>query len=382
MRRRRGGLAGRRFRYVRRGVYLLLALVFLAGYAAAYLPPRWFWWTGLAAVNVPYTSMLVVALSPLVLWRFRSAGRLFHSALLLLIVLRFVIPAMPLGQSEEAPGDLVLMTFNAPVRGPHPDTLRSATLQLIRQEHPDVLALQEPTVSWEGTPPQRRATAHVQALIDSLGYTLFTPPETAGNRFEQPVLICADSALWVESVRQITLPPAAGSDKPAYVTRIQFRWQGRPAVLYNLHLHTTGERKPWQDAEPRPFDPFFWRPYLRRYRDAYQRRVWEVRQLTKLLEAETLPVIVAGDLNSTMHHWEYRQLVQGFRDAFIRRGRGWGATYHARLPLVRIDHVLVSRAWEVVTAHVPRSHAFSDHRPVVVRLRWRTETPYYESAHL
>mgnify|MGYP006177651277 CR=1 FL=1 len=84
-----------------------------------------------------------------------------------------------------------------------------------------------------------------------------------------------------------------------------------------------------------------------------------------------LIVLVVGDFNSTMHHWEYRQVARGLRNVFTMRGRAWGATYHAALPLVRIDHILASPEWEVVSARVPTAHAFSDHRPVVARLRWR-----------
>lgn len=351
--------------------YGLLILLFLVGYASAYLPPRWFWWTGLLATIIPYTSLLLLLVAPVIFVRGDRALRVFHLAVLVAVVVRFFPGHSLFATREPAEDDLVLMTFNAPVRGPNPDTLARATLRLVEAVDPDLLALQEPVVWMSPSHPAGvRATPHLQAVVDSLRYEV-TVPKGAGPPFdiEQPVV----SRIGIEDQSQIILPPAAGTERVNYVARMRFRWKGREAVLYNVHLHTVGERKPWHDDNIRLFNPAYWRPYLRWYREAYLRRAWEAEQVRKALERETLPVILTGDFNSTVHHWEYRHLARGLRNAFTVRGREWGATYHARLPLVRIDHILVSPEWEVIEAHVPEAHAFSDHRPVVARLRWRGE---------
>lgn len=352
--------------------YVIIVSVFGVAYSALFLPPKWFWWMGAAAVAVPYLSGALVLLSPLAFWRFGPFGRVVHIALLLLIALRFFMPAGLFAEPEARPDDLVVMTFNAPVRGPSPAELAASTVALVRTEGPDLLALQEPVI-WiedrQGMLPVIRATAHLKAVIDSLAYR--SPiPLRKGRAYdlEQPVL----ARFKTDEYRQIELN-APGAETPTYVTRVRFTYDDRPAVLYNLHLYTVGERKPWQDDEPRPFDPLFWRPYVRAYRAAYLRRAWEVMEIRRLIEEEEVPVIIVGDFNSTIHHWEYRQLAQGLRNAFTTRGQGWGATYHARLPLVRIDHVLASPDFEIVSAHVGTGHPYSDHRPVVARLRWRDE---------
>src|SRR5690625_5969033 len=81
-----------------------------------------------------------------------------------------------------------------------------------------------------------------------------------------------------------------------------------------------------------------------------------------MIEAEDVPVIIAGDLNSTPNNLVYRRLADGRQDVFRRAGRGWGMTYHNRLPVVRIDFILVGPEWDVVDAYVPRVW-LSDHRP-------------------
>ena len=156
-----------------------------------------------------------------------------------------------------------------------------------------------------------------------------------------------------------------------YFVRTRFRWQGRDAVLYNLHMRSFGSRKPWKD------DVALLRPatlvsYLQQFRQAYMDRAWEAEQLHAMMREEELPMLVVGDFNSTPHSWVYRRMSDGMQDAFLTAGRGWGATYHTHLPVTRIDFILASPEWEVVSAHVP-AVALSDHRPVVARLRWRGE---------
>jgi endonuclease/exonuclease/phosphatase family metal-dependent hydrolase len=154
------------------------------------------------------------------------------------------------------------------------------------------------------------------------------------------------------------------------VTRTHLRWDGRDLVVYNLHLRTFGEKKPWNDEKAPIFKAADLVPYLRRYREAYRVRAWEVDQIIEMLEEETMPVIVLGDLNSTPHNWVMGRITDKLRDTFDEAGNGWGMTYHTRFPIFRIDYVLVSDEFEVVSADVIDAY-LSDHLPLVVKLRWR-----------
>ena len=89
-----------------------------------------------------------------------------------------------------------------------------------------------------------------------------------------------------------------------------------------------------------------------------------------MMDRETLPILVCGDFNSTPHGWVYHHLAAGLTDVFGRIGRGWGNTYHTRRPFVRIDYVLVSPDWQPLVAEVLDAD-LSDHRPLLVRLRWQ-----------
>jgi len=85
------------------------------------------------------------------------------------------------------------------------------------------------------------------------------------------------------------------------------------------------------------------------------------------------PLVICGDLNSSPRGRVYRRLARRFRDVQVGLARYRARrTYSSRYPWVRIDHVFVSRHWDVVAVEVPRAELAvraSDHLPVVVDLR-------------
>ena len=87
-------------------------------------------------------------------------------------------------------------------------------------------------------------------------------------------------------------------------------------------------------------------------------------------EARKDPLILVGDLNATRAANAYKILTDQLADATKQiSSRGRMATFPSRSPVLRIDHVLVSRGVRVTDARVPGGpavRAASDHRPLVV----------------
>ncbi|MCS3753346.1 endonuclease/exonuclease/phosphatase family protein [Salinibacter ruber] len=345
----------------------LLVAAFLMGYAAPYLPPARFWWTDLFAVLLPALAGAVGLLGIGLVGQGAYSGRWgrlgIGGALLLLVALRF--GTVPTGEASGRDADaLRVMTFNlSPAFARGPDRERTLA-ELVQREAPAVLSVQE---TWMKT----RSASDGGGLFvswplrvlleDSVGYALprARPPETTIYR---PVL----GQVRLDSMRVHPLPPSGGSDPRSRYTRTFFTWQGRPAVLYNVHLHTVGPR-PW-DLPGTAASLARWRTFLRTYRAGALHRADQARRIHRHIEQETRPVLVTGDFNSTPHQWAYRHLLQGLQAA------GGGATFPAGWPLVQIDHVLVGPEWRVGSATVPGLEAtdfVSDHRPVVARVRWR-----------
>ncbi len=363
-------------RNVRRlGWWLFLALdgallaLFAGAYAARYLQPGFFWQLELAAVGLPYLSLAVAAagLAAILGRRWALAG--LHAAALALALARFSPHERLLREaSTDTTGVLTVMTFNAPEKaaGYTLAEQRRSMRRLIEAEQPDLAAFQDAHAFLEAG--ALRGRPHLRVLTDSLGYHAAPPGRIRGAYTEQPVF----GRIPLGPLDEIELPVSPDDPSRLRFVRVPFEWQGRPAVLYNLHLRSFGRAKPWREDTLKLFSRDFWRPYLGRYERAFRFRAQEAAFIVERIRAERVPVIVCGDFNSTPHNSAYYRLKHdlGLQDAFQEAGRGWGSTYHARYPLVRIDYVLVGREWEALGAHVPEEHP-SDHRALVARLRWK-----------
>ena len=82
-------------------------------------------------------------------------------------------------------------------------------------------------------------------------------------------------------------------------------------------------------------------------------------------------VLLLGDLNATPDSEVMKRLGERWEDATARSGM----TFPADKPDRKIDYVLLPKGhgWEVVNAKVIDEPVASDHRPVVVELKWKRE---------
>lgn len=357
----------RSLRFIGFGADALLILLFLFGYAARYVHPRYAWVAELVAVGLPYLSVLLIGATVAVglarRWRLLAV----HLVLLGLIVIRFAPPVWLSRAAEAHPDDLTVMTYNVP-RWSSEELERQKEQDmtaLVGREEPDVLGLQEARIRFrDGKVWGLHGQFYLEALLNSMGYRVRSPKEEGLVNIMQPVL----SHLEIDEVERTYLPEDL---ETAEVMRVRLQWQGRPMVVYNLHLRSFGQQKPWEEDRHSPFSWLSWGEYLRRYRTAFRDRAREAERIRQMLDEETLPTIVVGDFNSTQHSWVYREILADRSDAFKVAGSGWGATYHRELPFARIDFIMASPEFEVISAHVPEGTDLSDHRPLVARLRWK-----------
>lgn len=356
-------------------VDLPLLLAVAIGLSAGSLHPRTFWWAQLLAIMLPYFIIPTLVFAGMAIMARKWLVVAAHVVLLLFVGLR-AFPPERFGRSiEPAEGDLTVMTFNVPQSGPSAAELGSAVVDLFRRFEPDIVGLQEAWVEGASVRRPERRPPQVEAVVDSLAYRLAVPlqmssqPAWRNNSTAVPLLF-REQVGEVEVVEQTAVRLGEAVDPNiSMAIRTHFRWQGRDGVLYNIHLRSFGEQKPWDD-NIRPFVVDSWKPYLRRYRDVYRLRADEVEALATQIDAEDLPVIIIGDFNDTAYTWTFNRLQGDRVDAFNVAGAGSGHTYRSDKPFVRIDFALVDKAWDVVSAEVPDVR-FSDHRPLVVRIRWR-----------
>jgi vancomycin resistance protein VanJ len=94
--------------------------------------------------------------------------------------------------------------------------------------------------------------------------------------------------------------------------------------------------------------------------------------MAEKVAAETHPVLLLCDCNSTPHSHQYDLLDGGMDEAFGAQGWGLGLSHPAKpFPLLRIDYVWYTSAFTALEARVWPDAGPSDHYPVWARLALR-----------
>lgn len=346
------------------GAGLVLAGLFLAGVAGWFVSPDQYWVLQLLGIFVPYLAGSLLLTSGLAALRRRWAlvgllGLVTATGLLAPMIARDRMK--PEAPPDDAPG-LTVMSFNAGTD--KPGSKQDDLAALVARERPHLIAMQELPVRLHASTGITSGPPLIIPLVQGRAYSIAWPESG------RDVLLDLSTFSRVESAGPATVP--VGDRKKGLwasggVVRSVYRWQGDSIAVYNVHLHSFDAARPWEEGWRRVFSPRAWRTALAAYREDFRVRAVQARRLRALLDAEPLPFILCGDLNSTPSNWVYAHLSRGLRDAFRESGRGWGNTYPAQRPLVRIDFILVSPEWTVRRAKVDDTLS-SDHRPVLAEL--------------
>ncbi|MEU7510775.1 endonuclease/exonuclease/phosphatase family protein [Streptomyces sp. NPDC042898] len=214
-------------------------------------------------------------------------------------------------------GDLIVVTHNVDEANPDPE----GTARALARSGAHVLALEE--LSSKSTPAYERELAEAYPYHSvHLGIGLWSKYPL---RRVEPVPIMP----WTRAVR-------ATVDTP----------QG-PVAVFAAHLASVR-------VTPLGF--------------ATARRNEAGRNLAEAVRAEQLPrVIVMGDFNGTKEDTALSPLTSQLRSAHSEAGAGFGLTWPASFPLVRIDQILVRGVGPASSWSLPATG--SDHLPIAASLR-------------
>jgi endonuclease/exonuclease/phosphatase family metal-dependent hydrolase len=349
-------------------IHALLLLTYVLAISARYIPPEVFWPVQLIGVALPFLSLGLVVGAAHALLGGSTLLRFGYAVLILVMLYRLGLP-LPDTAVSEGRHEIAVFTFNGkPTYDPEVES--AALTELVATDRPHIIAYQQVEIRQNRPETGLVVDERYVAPLLSLGYTIPSGHPTAERGpIQVPILSRIDWSGYEDVDLSIH---REHPDALVRYSRAVFVWDSRTIVVYNVHLHSFGGERPWRGGiSGSLLSPRAWLRALRSLGDDYRTRASQARALKEVLARERYPFILVGDFNSTPHNWEYYHVASSFRDVYQRaRLIGWGATYHARLPLVRIDHIIASEHWEVVDARVLRRPR-SDHFPVIARLALR-----------
>lgn len=317
-------------------IYLVALLILALTNAAG--PEEW----GLGSLNLYLPQWLwalpAVVLAPLTWWLARHWAWVPAAALLWVLGPGMGLcwhggwPA-PLGAPSAAPGRLRVMTYNVKWGGRDGD----AVVRDIASFRPDLIQMQDSGGVMDGAIGKALAGWNV--------------------RTDGQYLVASRLPLAGLEARDISFPGSS----PHHCVRYLLRVGGADVTVYDVHL-----------LSPRAGLMSVRQQQTAGIEGNAEQRLFEAGRLADYVMAEPGPTLVTGDLNAPVQSLVCRRLFgAGLRDAFNEAGFGYGYTYggYTRIghPYVRIDHILVSRRWQVQHCWVG-SAAGSDHSPVIADL--------------
>ena len=98
------------------------------------------------------------------------------------------------------------------------------------------------------------------------------------------------------------------------------------------------------------------------------RRPKQVDKVFSDIEKCPFDSFVCGDFNDNPMSYTYYRMKKGRKDAFVEAGHGFGATFAALWPVLRIDYVLFPEKFDAVYHEIPRI-PYSDHYPVITQIK-------------
>ncbi len=223
---------------------------------------------------------------------------------------------------DDAPqsGDVPVKILLANVHSANTDYER--LLELVAEESPDIVFLQEVNDAW---------VTGTQALASEYRFNYAEP--RAGN-------------FGIAMFSRIPLDAATHVDSPPY---------GFPTIVAEA------------SAAGRSFTLISTHPTIPIGRTGYNARNDQLEHVASIVADVSEPVILAGDLNTSIWSKSYRELIANTGLHDVRRGFGILPTWPTIMPfaMIPLDHALVSSGIGVVEVRRGRRIG-SDHLPLVV----------------
>lgn len=258
---------------------------------------------------------------------------------------------------KRGPRKLRVMTYNTHgCVGPDGRCRPDRIAEVIRRFSPDVVALQEVDVG------QDRSGGHDQARLiaelTDLSAHFTSARNTGGGHYGNAILTHHPFELRAEGI----LPVRRGEVRAAQWLRLRLDHTHLDVVNTHLSLH-------------------FWErlaQFRALFSDEPHSPIGRERAPFPALRGSLDHLILCGDFNAGALSPLYFLLRRRLADAQRAGGRSARATFPARFPVLRLDHVWLGKALTAASVEVPRDplvRSASDHLPIIVDVLLHAPAP-------
>lgn len=374
MRKKRKGFLWRMIDTVMSVLTLAAAGGLLCAYIAPSVNPNTAWIFAYAGLATPVLYLANLFL--LLYWAIRWKPLFFLPALLLLIGLPklktfYHFPGSSKQEAVETTEGITIMTYNVEGFLSYDKSSRVISsareiTDFIKEQDPDIICLQEfqatPKIpestinEWLSGWPHRKihytVTRNGRGIVGQAIYSKFPIVSDGSETFPESY----NGTLWVHVLvsKTDTLRVFCNHLETTYI-------KDEDIEFLHPENFATDPDKSGQI-----------RKIAGRLRKGFRKRAHQADSVAALIASQEIPTIVCGDFNDPPMSYSYKTVRNGYGDTFEDKGSGYGYTYKRFYRLLRIDYILRSAELETVAYNSPDAE-WSDHRPVIARIRFKTE---------
>lgn len=356
-------------------INILLLLIFIfTCYAVPGLSPGDHWPLGLLGLVFPFILFFVVVF--IFFWLIFHYQYAFFGIVAIAICWNFfsVFFAFNLlggGSDDPSQDDITVMSYNVRYFKNFDSTreangrLRDKIIDLIAEQKPDILCLQEFYTS--ENPNDFNNKSYLSKKL-KLPYRYFSSDHNYKNNHsgvivfsKYPVVNAGKIDLMKNNDREVAVFADIKKEKDTF--RI-FTTHLQSIYLSHEDLQNIEKIKQQQDS-----NFVASKKIAHKLQKAFTKRGEQAEMLRKAIENSPYPVLVCGDFNDPPNSYTYFKVRGNLKDAFLEKGFGIGRTYSKISPTLRIDYIFTSRSFKVRNFYVVHK-PYSDHFPIVARVKF------------
>ena len=335
-------------------VNILLALALAASYLSVYIPPDKYWLPSLFGMAYPF--LLAGNLIFLLLWLLFKPRYALLSIGIIVIGWGYFTRFMQLKGESSEEANIKVVSYNvkhfvADTSGTQKENA-TKIISFLAEQNADIICLQEARLRKNSIFNLAQTVKDLESIKH---YQFARSSTTYGSVTMTRYPIVNMGEIRFENTRNISIYTDVLID-------------GDTVRIFNIHLQSylidpdkysiidspgLNEEKDIEEVKE----------MSRKFKDAFEMRAEQVREIRKYIDESPHNVILCGDFNDTPVSFSYRTLSDGLTDAFVSSGRGIGRTYIGKLPSFRIDYILHGDSFESYNFET-LDYRMSDHLPV------------------
>jgi endonuclease/exonuclease/phosphatase family metal-dependent hydrolase len=346
-----------------------LCLALLISYLAPITDPNKLWI--IAFFGLAYPPLLLANVLMIVYWLFRKIKWTLLSLITIFIGFNVLLNNIGFSFSKAKTDALQpkirVMTYNVHGFRKYKSykeiiTVRQPILNLIKEQHPDVIGIQEFDTQKSGE----------EAMIDSvkkiMGSSHYYFEQFGGGNTVMTGMVIFSR--WpIISHGFIKLSDIHRSENQCLY--VDVKKDGHIYRVYSVHLQSIRfEREDYKYLDTVSIgkaDMSSTKRVASKLKRAFMRRSEQVFKVRGHADKCPYPYIISGDFNDTPSSFAVNQMAKGLKNTFREKGLGLGRTYNGEFPNFQIDYIMASPQFDVLGYNIIEQK-LSDHYPVCADL--------------